>query len=188
MPFVVLDHQLAVEQRGIGRQRCDRGRDRLEAMRPIQALAGQQAHLAVIEPRLDAIAVELDLVQPFGAARRGRRAGSQGSAARSRAARVAICAPRAALLSARPPLPRPRALARAAPTFAASFGLRDARRSLPVCAAVFRLGAAAIAVPDPLLAFARGNLVDRAAGHDRQRLLLKDVLAARRRAPPRPCP
>ena len=68
--LVVFDDQFAVEQRGFGGQCGDRSRDRLEAMRPIQVFARQQAHLAVIEPGLDAIAVVFDLVQPFGAARR----------------------------------------------------------------------------------------------------------------------
>ena len=39
-------------------------------MRPVLPVARQQSGLAVIEPRFDAVAVELDLMEPRGAARR----------------------------------------------------------------------------------------------------------------------
>src|SRR5580692_9087834 len=49
-------------------ERRNRLRNRLETMRPIETRAGEQAHFAMIEPGLEAIAVELDLVQPLIAA------------------------------------------------------------------------------------------------------------------------
>jgi len=39
-------------------------------MRPVEPGAGQQAHSAAIEPRMHAIAVELDFVEPLRAVRR----------------------------------------------------------------------------------------------------------------------
>jgi len=41
-------------------------------MRPVEPSAGQEAHRTAIQPRMQAIAVELDLVQPFRSFRRGR--------------------------------------------------------------------------------------------------------------------
>jgi hypothetical protein len=37
---------------------------------PVEALAGLQAHLAILNPQLNAIAVEFDFVQPAGPGRR----------------------------------------------------------------------------------------------------------------------
>src|SRR5579862_2388672 len=162
--FVVFDDQFAVEQRGFGRQCGDRRRDRFEAVRPIQAFARQQAHLAAIEPRLDTIAVVFDLVQPFGAAR--RVAVQSGKARRNEVGQAVACGPCAPFLrtgSGRSFGARPRFCR----------GLAE-RHLLPR----WRLGVA-IAVPDSLLAFACSNFVDRAAGCDRQRLLVEDILAAR---------
>ena len=51
-------------------QRAGGRRDRAEFGRPIQALAGLQGHVAVLDPHLDAIAVEFDLVDPIAAGRR----------------------------------------------------------------------------------------------------------------------
>ena len=39
-------------------------------MRPIERLAREQSYFAAVEPRLDAIAIELDLVNPFRRLRR----------------------------------------------------------------------------------------------------------------------
>src|ERR1700685_2492134 len=163
--LVVFDDQFAVEQRGFGGQCGDRRRDRLEAMRPIQVLARQQAHLAVIEPCLNAIAIVFDLVQPFGAARRVAVQG--GKAGRNELGQPVVRGPRALFLhtgSGRGFGARPRPRCR----------LADRCRFLR-----WRFLGIAIAVPDPLLAFAFGNLVHRTAGRDRQRLLFEDIFAAR---------
>src|SRR5215831_3754608 len=66
----VLDDQFAVEQRRLCRKGRDRFSDAREAMRPILLLSRQQTYRAVIEPRLDAVAVELDLVNPFRSVRK----------------------------------------------------------------------------------------------------------------------
>jgi hypothetical protein len=65
-----LDHDLSVEQRRADAQLLERGRDRSEALGPVEALAREQLHFAAVEARLDPIAVVLDLVHPFGSARR----------------------------------------------------------------------------------------------------------------------
>src|SRR5580658_8383867 len=49
-------------------ERRNRLRNRLETMRPIETRAGEQAHFAMIEPGLETITVELDLMQPLIAA------------------------------------------------------------------------------------------------------------------------
>ena len=61
-------HDLAVDD--AVRQLLGRLGDRLELLRPVEALAGLQRRLAVLDAQLQAIAVELDLVRPAGAARR----------------------------------------------------------------------------------------------------------------------
>ncbi len=64
----VLDHDLAIDQRGTRRQLGHGVGDVRKSVRPIEALARQQPDLAMVKPRLDAIAVELDLVDPAPAA------------------------------------------------------------------------------------------------------------------------
>src|SRR5260221_8782125 len=61
---------LAVEHRLVNRQRGHDGGDLGEFSRPVETVAGEQGRLAARQPRQDAIAVELDLVQPVVAARR----------------------------------------------------------------------------------------------------------------------
>ena len=58
----ILDHHLAVDQRGAGRELGDGGRDVGKFAGPVEALAGEQECVAVVEPSLDPIAVELDLM------------------------------------------------------------------------------------------------------------------------------
>ena len=61
--------QFAVE---IGLPRAERryGRgDRRIFMGPVEPGAGQQPHIATVQPRMHAVAVELDFVQPFVALR-----------------------------------------------------------------------------------------------------------------------
>lgn len=71
-----LDDQFAVDQGSPGGQRLQGGHDRLaEPARPVEPAARQQLHATALDPCLQAIAVELDLVQP---ARAGRRLGHQG--------------------------------------------------------------------------------------------------------------
>src|SRR5690606_20435242 len=63
-PAPVVDDDLSVEPRSLHRERRERPRDRAELPRPVVALAREEARLLVVEPREDAVAVELDLVQP----------------------------------------------------------------------------------------------------------------------------
>src|SRR5689334_20529591 len=66
----VLDDDLAVN---IGRaqpEAGERGGDAAETVGPIEAGAGEELDLAAVDAGLDAIAVLLDLVHPFVAARR----------------------------------------------------------------------------------------------------------------------
>src|SRR5438876_4499084 len=65
-----LDYHFAVDQRVARSELGDRGADVGEFFAPIETFAGEQADLAVIEPSLDAIAIELDLVHPPSATRR----------------------------------------------------------------------------------------------------------------------
>ena len=55
---VLLDHDFPVDQCGIGVQVRQRIRYRLEFVGPVECLAGEQLHLATVEARLQAIAVE----------------------------------------------------------------------------------------------------------------------------------
>ena len=74
---LLLDHHFPVDQRRAELQ-CSEGlRDRPEAVRPVQALAGQELHLAAVDPGLQAIAVKLDLVEPARTARGGIGEGSE---------------------------------------------------------------------------------------------------------------
>ena len=57
-------HQFAVHQRRLGTQPRDRARHGGQTIGPVEAIAREQAHLAVIEPAQQAIAVELDLADP----------------------------------------------------------------------------------------------------------------------------
>ena len=75
-PGPIQDHDLAVEQRLLHRQRRRGLRHRREPGGPVLAIAGQQLGAATLEPEQDAVAVELDLVHPLIA---GWRAGHQGS-------------------------------------------------------------------------------------------------------------
>src|SRR5215468_6015246 len=63
--LVILDDQFAIEERSLRRQHRNRLGDLFEAMGPVELLARQKTHPPMIEPRLDAVAVELDLVNPF---------------------------------------------------------------------------------------------------------------------------
>src|SRR5438876_7596824 len=77
MPAVVLDHDLAVDQRSA---RGEMGRCRRyirEFYGPIESLASEQVNRAAVDARLNAIAVELDLVHPAVAGGRGRTQPSQ---------------------------------------------------------------------------------------------------------------
>jgi hypothetical protein len=67
---LVHDHDLSIDDAALARERHQRGRDRRIALRPHEAVAGDQVHAAVILPRLQAVAVMLDLVNPSGAGRR----------------------------------------------------------------------------------------------------------------------
>ena len=84
----IFGHQFAVDQSRLGRQLGDRVGDAREFCGPVEALAGQQLDLAVVEPRLQAVAVELDLVDPVAARRAPCRPASPGTARRKRAGRL----------------------------------------------------------------------------------------------------
>src|SRR5262249_57582068 len=71
--FVGLDQERGVDERRARRQPGNGGGDVWKFFAPIEALAGEQADFAVVEPSLDAVAVKLDLVRPARPAR-GRRA------------------------------------------------------------------------------------------------------------------
>ena len=62
--------QLPVEIGLSRRQRRDRRRDRRIFMRPVEPGAGQQPDRAPVQPGMDAVPIELELVQPFPAFRR----------------------------------------------------------------------------------------------------------------------
>src|SRR5215218_4213921 len=67
-----LDDDLAVDERGPELQRLEGLGEAPELDRPVEPFAGQELDLAAIDPRLQAITVELDLVHPFAADRRMR--------------------------------------------------------------------------------------------------------------------
>ena len=68
---LVLNHQLAVDQRGARGQVSKRLSNAVaELFRPIEPAAGPEPNLAVLDMRLEPIAVELDLMQPPVAGRR----------------------------------------------------------------------------------------------------------------------
>src|SRR5689334_16994092 len=97
---LVLDDQFAVEQRCLRGKRGYRLGNSAEPVRPIELFSCQQPHLAVIEPGLDAVAIEFDLVNPF---RTVWWAAVQRRKARRHEVRKAVplpgCAPRAAAAS-----------------------------------------------------------------------------------------
>src|SRR5215475_10605470 len=76
-PVFILDHNFAVDQRRAGGKLGNRGRDVRKFFGPVETLAGEQTHLATVEPGLHAVAVVLDLVRPARATRRGRMQGGE---------------------------------------------------------------------------------------------------------------
>ena len=68
-------HRLAVQPRAGGRQGGERLRHPREPRRPVQPVAREQVHAAVVHARGDAVAVVLDLVQPVVTV--GRRVGQR---------------------------------------------------------------------------------------------------------------
>ena len=61
---LVFDHGLAVEERRLGGQVRNRLGEVRKFFGPVETLARQQPDLAVIEPRLQPVAIELDFVHP----------------------------------------------------------------------------------------------------------------------------
>src|SRR5262245_56131427 len=174
---LVLHYDLAVDQRPARGKLCDDSGDIGKFAGPVEAFAGEQADLAMVEPRLDAIAVELDLMDPAFAARRDRTQGRKGRRDEIRQWRpvrtglfvlpFALCA---ALLRpfgcCRPRAARPRARR------------FDRARSRPAAAGrasphiVFD---APVRMPDAFAALTLGNFRDRAAADHRERLVLENV-------------
>src|SRR6185312_4422623 len=76
-PVFIFGDNLAVNERRARGKLGNRGRDVREFFGPVETLAGEQTHLAAVEPGLHAVAVVLDLVRPAGAARRGRMQGGE---------------------------------------------------------------------------------------------------------------
>ena len=71
----IFDDKFAIEHCGIHRKLAKRiVHVGAESLRPVEPIARQQRHLAGFNPRLQTIAVELDLMQPSG---RNRRLGRQ---------------------------------------------------------------------------------------------------------------
>src|SRR5579872_382005 len=71
---LVLDHQLAVDQRGARGQLSERFSNAVaELLRPIESAPGPEPNLVLLDMSLKPIAVELDLMQPFVAGRRRLR-------------------------------------------------------------------------------------------------------------------
>ena len=70
MPSGRTPHSSPVEIGLVGPERRHGRGDRRVFMRPVEPGAGQQPHRATIEPRMHAVAVELDLVQPLWSVRR----------------------------------------------------------------------------------------------------------------------
>ena len=63
--------EFAVEIGLARRERGYRGRDLRIFVGPVKAVAGEEPHLAAVEPGMHAVAVEFDFVQPLVAVRRG---------------------------------------------------------------------------------------------------------------------
>ena len=177
---LVLDDDLTVEQRAFGGKRGNRRRHGLEPVRPVLLAASQKPHLAVIKPRFHAVAVELDLVQPFRAARRlivERGEAQRHKVGQSRALSCRAFAHRLFATGTRD---------RESGGFRSPLRLRGGLRRSFLCLwrglqLVFHLvrAGAAIAVPDTFSsALPCSNLLDRAPGNDRAGPFLEDVLVA----------
>src|SRR3984893_4932475 len=67
---IVLDDDLAVDQRGAETKLGERICDGAKARRPVECLSGEQTGGAAVDARLNPVAVVLDLVNPFRAAGR----------------------------------------------------------------------------------------------------------------------
>ena len=67
---IAFDDQFAIDHRAVGIEFGDGVGDALECGRPVEALAGQQLGLAAGKPRLQAVAVKFDFMNPVGAVRR----------------------------------------------------------------------------------------------------------------------
>src|SRR5206468_6039916 len=66
----IFDQRLAIDERGIERQRRELVGDAAEFFGPVQAAARAQRDAAVVHLRLQSITVEFYFMQPSGAARR----------------------------------------------------------------------------------------------------------------------
>src|SRR5262249_45762746 len=73
----LLHDDLAVNQGGVRRKLGDGRRHIGKLVDPVEALAGEETHVAAVEAGLDAVAGELNLVQPTRAPRRGRTQGGE---------------------------------------------------------------------------------------------------------------
>jgi hypothetical protein len=68
--LLVFGHHLAVEQRRANLERLEARRDGRKALGPVEGLARQQADVTAVGAGLDTVAVELELMDPLGTARR----------------------------------------------------------------------------------------------------------------------
>src|ERR1700730_3498306 len=175
-----LDHDLAVDERGARRQPRHGGRDISKFAGPVEALAREQLDLAMLEPRLNAIAVKLDLMHPALArgwllAQRCERRRQKIGQPRTRLRLVLLDF---ALLFARLARASRRSCGctRRGRTLAATRLHARARCGRSLGRAGFHVVLhAAIGMPDSLSPFAFGDLGHGAAAHHRERFLLEDV-------------
>src|SRR5215207_1100221 len=89
---LLLDDHLAVDQRRAELQPSQSLGHRFEAVGPVQALPGEQVYPAPVDPCLQPIAVQLDLVEP--ARTTLRRAGQGRGAGSTKTGRMPFLAPR----------------------------------------------------------------------------------------------
>ena len=73
---IVLRDDLSVEQGRVDLEDFEPGHDRRKALRPVEALARQQARVAAVDASLDAVAIKFELVDPMSIP--GRFVGEQG--------------------------------------------------------------------------------------------------------------
>src|SRR6516225_7488149 len=175
-----LDDDLAVNQRRARRKLGDGGGDVRKFFVPIEALAGEQADFAVVEPSLDAVTVELDLMRPAGAARRRRAQNGERrryEIRQSRAARTPLLvlgAFLAAFLRRGRTTRTTRTLLRTlAPARTPRSRVAFGRAGLDVIFDAF------VRMPDPFATLACRDFGDRAAADHRQRFALENVRITR---------
>ena len=178
----VLDDEFAVDHRVADRQRLERVDDFLpNFLRPVEPAAGQEFDPPAVDPRDQAIAVELDLVDP--ASRRRRLATSVASAGSTKSGSRGLAALLTSMRRGPSAMAFPRERLRAARDVCAS-------ASSPASLRLARLGFASrlfdlAGLGRPARRLAR-DFLHHAARLHRFRPLFQNVRIAPRRAPRRP--